>query len=77
MSEAGRQRVLEQLKAGKVWSGEMTNSTRSGEPLRESVLVAPIRTSRGEVVNYVELKRDLSEKCWQPGASTISCTWTP
>lgn len=62
MSEAGRQRVLEQLKAGKVWSGEMTNSTRSGEPLRESVLVAPIRTSRGEVVNYVELKRDLSEK---------------
>ena len=62
MEDATRQRVLEQLKAGGVWSGEMTNTTRSGESLRESVVVAPIRTPQGEVVNYVELKRDLSER---------------
>lgn len=62
MDEALRQRALEQLKGGAIWSGEMTNTTRGGQPLRESVVVAPIRTPQGEIVNYVELKSDLSER---------------
>lgn len=62
LDQSHRQRALKQLAAGSVWRGEMTNRTRNGEALRESVLVAPIRTQQGEVVNYVELKRDLSER---------------
>lgn len=62
LDRAHRQRALTQLAAGGLWRGEMTNRARNGEPLREAVLVAPIRTPQGEVVNYVELKRDLSEQ---------------
>ncbi|WP_218240235.1 putative bifunctional diguanylate cyclase/phosphodiesterase [Comamonas fluminis] len=62
LTGANRQKAMEQLLSGEVWSGEMTNSTRDGASLRESVIVAPIRTPQGEVVNYVELKRDLSER---------------
>lgn len=62
MDLGSRQRALAQLASGTVWRGEMTNRTSHGEALRESVLVAPIRTPQGEVVNYVELKRDLSER---------------
>ena len=40
----------------------MTNRTRQGEDLPEAVLVAPIRASDGSIVNYVELKQDLSER---------------
>ena len=62
MDRGHRQRALELLAEGSVWSGEMTNRARNGELLREAVLVAPIRTPQGEVVNYVELKHDLSER---------------
>ncbi|MBV8250936.1 MAG: EAL domain-containing protein [Comamonas sp.] len=62
MDRSHRRRALEQLASGAVWRGEMSNRTRSGEALRESVLVAPIRSSQGQVVNYVELKHDLSER---------------
>ncbi|QXZ10454.1 EAL domain-containing protein [Comamonas sp. Y33R10-2] len=62
MDFGSRQRALAQLAAGEVWRGEMTNRASNGEALRESLLIAPIRTPNGEVVNYVELKRDLSER---------------
>lgn len=62
MDRSHRQRALKQLATGTLWRGEMTNRTSKGEALRESVLVTPIRTPQGEVVNYVELKRDLSER---------------
>jgi diguanylate cyclase (GGDEF)-like protein/PAS domain S-box-containing protein len=62
MDRGHRQRALELLGEGSIWSGEMTNRARNGELLREAVLVAPIRTPQGEVVNYVELKHDLSER---------------
>lgn len=62
MDLSHRQRALAQLASGMVWRGEMTNRASNGEALRESVLVAPIRSPQGEVVNYVELKRDLSER---------------
>ncbi|WP_415795778.1 putative bifunctional diguanylate cyclase/phosphodiesterase [Comamonas aquatilis] len=57
-----RQRALAELLAGRIWRSEMTNRTRNGAALRESVLVAPIRSPQGEIVNYVELKQDLSER---------------
>lgn len=57
-----RQRAMVELMAGGIWRSEMTNRTRNGGALRESVLVAPIRSPQGEIVNYVELKQDLSER---------------
>ena len=62
MDLGSRQRALAQLASGTIWRGEMTNRASNGEALRESLLVVPIRTPQGEVVNYVELKRDLSER---------------
>ncbi|APE48449.1 GGDEF domain-containing protein [Delftia sp. HK171] len=54
--------ALHQLGRGALWRGQMTNRTRQGEDLPEAVLVAPIRASDGSIVNYVELKQDLSER---------------
>jgi diguanylate cyclase (GGDEF)-like protein/PAS domain S-box-containing protein len=54
--------ALRQLGRGALWRGQMTNKTRQGEDLPEAVLVAPIRASDGSIVNYVELKQDLSER---------------
>lgn len=62
LDHSHRQRALKQLAAGSVWRGDMTNRAINGEALRESVLLAPIRTAQGEIINYVELKRDLSER---------------
>jgi diguanylate cyclase (GGDEF)-like protein/PAS domain S-box-containing protein len=56
------QQALQQLGRGTVWRGQMTNKSRQGEDLPEAVLVAPIRAPDGSIVNYVELKQDLSER---------------
>lgn len=57
-----RDEALRQLGRGALWRGQMTNRSRHGEELPEAVLVAPIRAPDGSIVNYVELKQDLSER---------------
>ncbi len=57
-----REEALRQLARGALWRGQMTNKSRQGEDLPEAVLVAPIRAPDGRIVNYVELKQDLSER---------------
>ena len=62
MDSAERERAMGLLADGIVWRGQMRNLSKQGEVLEEAVLVAPIRNSEGVVVNYVEIKRDLSEQ---------------
>ncbi|WP_051303522.1 putative bifunctional diguanylate cyclase/phosphodiesterase [Comamonas composti] len=54
-------KAREQLNRGELWRGRMTNRTREGRELLESVLLAPIRSADGSIINYVELKHDLTE----------------
>lgn len=62
LDSPARDEAMRQLGRGAVWRGQMTNRSRQGEELPEAVLVAPIRAPDGHIVNYVELKQDLSER---------------
>ena len=47
---------------GKVWRGHIVNKKKGGTLFHEDVTVSPIRNSRGRIVNYVALKRDVTRE---------------
>ena len=50
------------LRHGQVWTGELLNRTKSGEPYLESAVIAPVVDDRGHVTHYVALKDDITAK---------------
>ncbi|RTR04409.1 sensor domain-containing diguanylate cyclase [Halomonas nitroreducens] len=50
------------LKAGRVWKGELLNRRKNGELYWEAEIITPIRNDRGEVVNFVAIKEDITER---------------
>ncbi|MBA4318718.1 MAG: hypothetical protein C0412_09975 [Flavobacterium sp.] len=50
------------INSGFEWSGEMLNRKKDGELFWESVLISPLVNSNGEIINYVAIKEDISEK---------------
>jgi PAS domain S-box-containing protein len=50
------------ISAGKVWVGEVENKKRSGEPFYTQLLVSPILSTRGKIVGYSGIHRDISDQ---------------
>ncbi len=50
------------LKRGEVWQGRFVNKKRDGSLYNEEATISPIRTASGEIMNYVAVKRDVTEK---------------
>lgn len=50
------------LRAGRVWRGELLNRRKSGELYWEAEVITPARDERGEVINYVAVKEDITER---------------
>lgn len=50
------------IKAGKVWVGEIENKRRSGEPFFTNLLVSPIIDAKGDVVGYFGVHRDITQQ---------------
>ncbi|MDD2882090.1 MAG: transporter substrate-binding domain-containing protein [Rhodoferax sp.] len=50
------------LKAGRVWHGELVNRKKSGEFFTEQVVIAPVVGAYGKVTHYVALKEDITER---------------
>ncbi|MDR9440527.1 MAG: diguanylate cyclase [Halomonas sp.] len=50
------------LAAGRVWRGELLNRRKNGELYWESEIITPVRNDRGEVVNFVAVKEDVTER---------------
>jgi PAS domain S-box-containing protein len=50
------------IKAGEVWHGEMINQRKDGTLFSEETRIAPVRSSTGEVVNYIAIKHDVSDR---------------
>ena len=50
------------LMQGRVWRGEFINQRKNGESYWESSTIAPIRDEQGNIVNYVEIKEDITEQ---------------
>ena len=48
--------------AGQVWQGRLINRRKSGEIYYEEMTIAPVFNPAGEVVNFVAIKRDITER---------------
>jgi two-component system cell cycle sensor histidine kinase/response regulator CckA len=56
------QQMWSTIAAGGVWSGHVTNRRRDGSRYREEMTISPIRDDRGQIVNYVAVKRDVTRE---------------
>lgn len=50
------------IKKGEPWRGEYFNRKKNGECFWESVLISPILDEHGEVINFVIITEDITEK---------------
>ena len=49
------------IKKGDKWEGVFHNKTKTGELIWESVTILPIKSSTGEIINYLALNKDITE----------------
>ncbi|MGO9571019.1 MAG: PAS domain S-box protein [Desulfomonilaceae bacterium] len=49
------------IKAGKVWSGLIINRKKDGRLYHEEATISPVKDSSGKIVNFVGVKRDITE----------------
>ncbi|MBM4094812.1 MAG: PAS domain S-box protein, partial [Planctomycetes bacterium] len=50
------------LARGRVWSGHFTNQRKNGELYEEDATISPVRDREGRTINYVAVKRDVTER---------------
>jgi len=50
------------ISSGKAWKGEFHNKKKSGELFWESALVSPITNANGDIINYLAVKEDITER---------------
>ncbi len=50
------------IKSGKTWSGEFSHKKKSGELYWESATISPIINEQGDIISYVAMKEDITEK---------------
>ena len=50
------------IRAGEVWSGEITNRKKNGQLYTEQMTIAPVLAPSGEITNFVAVKQDVSER---------------
>jgi len=56
------QKLWETILSGQLWRGEIHNKKKSDEFYWESEVIAPIINENGDIVNFVAIKEDISEK---------------
>jgi len=47
---------------GRVWHGEFHNHRKDGALLWESATIAPVLNREGEIINFIEIKQDITEQ---------------
>jgi len=50
------------IRSGEVWHGEIINRRRDGTLYTEEMRITPVRDSCGEVVSYIAIKQDVTER---------------
>lgn len=50
------------ITSGKEWKGEFHNKKKNGELFWESAHISPIKNEKGEILNYLGVKEDISER---------------
>ncbi len=54
--------MWETLLRGEVWSGQFINKKKEGTLYTENATISPVRDASGQVVNYVAVKRDITDE---------------
>jgi PAS domain S-box-containing protein len=54
--------ITKTIRAGKVWQGEMIKKTKHGQVYPEHLSITPIVDEAGEIVNYVSISQDITER---------------
>lgn len=54
--------MREVLKRDGVWKGELINRKKDGTIYHEECTISAVKDSSGEIINYVAIKRDITEK---------------
>src|ERR1035441_10359415 len=54
--------LWETIRAGGVWKGELVNQRKDGTTYTDEMTIAPVRDSRGDIVRYIALKQDVTER---------------
>ena len=50
------------LERGEAWSGHLINRRKDGKLYEEEAVISPVRDSSGAVINYVAVKRDVTQE---------------
>jgi PAS domain S-box-containing protein len=50
------------IRSGRVWHGELVNRRKDGSFYPEEMRIAPVRNANGEVVSYIAIKHDVTER---------------
>ncbi len=54
--------MWDRLSRGKVWQGELVNKKKDGSLFTEDVTISPVMDESGVMVNYIAVKRDVTEE---------------
>ena len=49
------------ISSGRTWAGRMVNKRKDGTLYTEETTISPVRDASGRIVNYVAVKRDITE----------------
>ena len=61
-SEAFYKELWETIHSGRVWHGRMINRRKDGTSYPEEMRITPVRDAQGEIVSFVAIKHDVSER---------------
>ena len=61
-SKSEYKKLWETISSGKEWFGEFHNKKKNGELYWESASISPIFNNRHEIINYVAVKEDITER---------------
>ncbi len=50
------------IKSGQIWHGDMINQRKDGSLYHEEMRIAPVRSSTGEIINFIAIKHDVSDR---------------
>jgi len=56
------QKLWRTLESGDVWTGHFVNKRKDGTLYHEDCTISPVRARSGEIVNFVAVKRDISQE---------------
>ena len=56
------QELWQDLSAGRVWKGELTNKRKDGSIYIESAIISPVRQADGRITHYLAVKENITER---------------